>query len=152
MNKLIVGGGAIAAAMGIAWYIRMHRLSSELETVTKVSIWKVELLGLELRIDVLLKNPSGGSVTIKYPFVKMSSGGKDLASSEVKDIDFDIPAFGQKQLDPIYITLGYFTLATSVPELLAQYRKNGKITLTVQTITTLNNLLAYSKSEEIPIG
>ena len=144
MNKLIVGGGAIAAAMGIAWYIRMHRLSSELETVTKVSIWKVELLGLELRIDVLLKNPSGGSVTIKYPFVKMSSGGKD--------IDFDIPAFGQKQLDPIYITLGYFTLATSVPELLAQYRKNGKITLTVQTITTLNNLLAYSKSEEIPIG
>ena len=152
MNKIIWGGGAIAAGLGIAWYLRMNRLSSELETVTKVSIWKVELLGLQLRIDVLLKNPSGGSVTIKYPFVKMLSGTNVFASSEVKNEDFDIPAFSQKQLEPIYVTIGFLSLATSVPELLAEYRKNGKITITVQTITTLNNLIAYTKSEDMNIG
>jgi hypothetical protein len=63
MNKLVIGAGVAGAGLGLAYYLKMQRLSKELEITTKVSIWKVQLMGLVLRVDVQLKNPSGESVS-----------------------------------------------------------------------------------------
>jgi hypothetical protein len=152
MNKLVIGAGVAGAGLGLAYYLKMQRLSKELEITTKVSIWKVQLMGLVLRVDVQLKNPSGGSVSIKYPFVKMQYNGQTFATSEVRSDNFPVPAYGQIQLDPIYISIGFLSLATSLPDLIAEYRKTGKITVQVQTITTLNSLFPYTKSDNMTIG
>ena len=99
-----------------------------------------------------MKNPTAGTVTVKYPFVKLMYGESMIGSSEVRDLDFDIPKFGEKLLDPIYIDLGFFSLATTVPTLLKEYRTTGKLSLTVKAVTTINGNLPYSKTEKIVIG
>lgn len=149
---LLLGAGAVGLVVGGSYLYNLNRLSSELEVVTKAIIHKVTLGGIILRVDVTLKNPTGGSIKVKYPFVKMLYNGSTFASSEVKDTDYEIPKFGEKVLEPIFINLSFFSLATSVPGLLKEYRSTGKATIEVKTITTINNQFAYSKTDKIPIG
>lgn len=146
------GALGIVGLAGSAYFLKLGRLSKELEVVTKGLIHKVTLTGLTLRIDVTLKNPSSGSINVKYPFVKLLYGENTLGSSEVKNKDFSIPQFGEVTLEPIYLTLGFLSMATSAAGLLKNYRSSGKITLTVRTVTTLNGNVPFSKSEEITIG
>jgi hypothetical protein len=151
-KHLLWGALGAAGLAGGAYFLGLGRLSKELETVTKGLIHKVTLTGLTIRIDVTLKNPSAGTIKVKYPFVKLLYGESTLGSSEVKNKDFSIPQFGEVTLEPIYLTLGFLSLATSAASLLRDYRSSGKLTLTVRTVTTLNGNVPFSKSEEITIG
>jgi hypothetical protein len=61
-----------------------------LESITKVSIHKVSLSGIDLCIDVVLKNPSGGSIKVKHLFVKMIYGSSAIATSQIRDVNMSI--------------------------------------------------------------
>ena len=149
----MIGAGAVAAIyFGGSYLLKLNRLSNELESETKVSIHNVSLSGIELSINVKLKNPSGGSIKVKHPFVKMIYGDKTIASSQVKDSDIEIPKFSEVNLDPIKIKLGFLALAATVPALVKEYRETGKLNLVVHTITTINNSLPYTKTENITLG
>ncbi|PZR24653.1 MAG: hypothetical protein DI538_28050 [Azospira oryzae] len=52
-----------------------------------------------------MKNPSGGSITMKQPFVKMIYVDKTIASSQVKDVNIKIPKYSEVNLEPIRINL-----------------------------------------------
>jgi hypothetical protein len=149
---LIGAGAALAVYYGGSYLMKLNRLSNELETDTKVSIHKVTLSGIELKILVKLKNPSGGSIGVKHPFVKMIYAGKTVASSQVKDTSITIQKFSEVNLDPINITLGFLSLATTVPALFKEYRETGKINLEVHTITTINEKFPYTKVDKITLG
>lgn len=152
-RHIILGVGVgVAAFIGGSYLMKLKRLSSELESVTKVSIHKVSLTGIELNIEVKLKNPSGGSIKVKHPFVKMIYAGKTIASSQVKNSDVTITKFSEVNLEPIRISIGLVSLATTVPELLKEYRQTGKVKLIVHTTTTINDKLPYTKIENITLG
>ncbi|MDB5274464.1 MAG: hypothetical protein JWO58_2831 [Chitinophagaceae bacterium] len=150
-SKIALGAGVVALAIGIPYLLKLKRLSEELEIVTKVNIQKVTLTGLELRVDVTMKNPTGGSLKVKFPFVKMLYKDSVFATSEVKDQDYDIPKFGQKQLDPIIVSLPIIQMATNTPDMLSAYRKNGKLDIVVKTITTINNKVPYTKTDSLSV-
>ena len=151
--KHIILGGLAGLALGGGIYLyKLKRLSDELEVVTKAVIYKITLSGIVLRVDVTLKNPTQGSITVKHPFVKMIYQGRAFATSEVKDTDYQLAAFAEKQLDPIYINLSFVSLASTAPGLLKEYRSKGMAVIEVKTVTTINNSLAYSKTDKIPIG
>src|SRR5687768_8494044 len=119
IRNIVIGVGAIAViAYGTNYLLKMNRLSAELETVTKVNIHKVSLDGVELRIDVILKNPSGGSIHVKHPFVKMIYKGNTIASSQVKDVNIPILKFSEVSMESIVIKVGFLSLAMQVPSLL----------------------------------
>jgi hypothetical protein len=101
---------------------------------------------------VKLKNPSGGSIRVKQPFVKMIYGDKTIASSQVKDINITIEKFSEVNLEPIKISLGFLSLATTVPALINEYRQTGKLNLIVNTVTTINDSLPYTKTDNITLG
>ncbi len=147
-----LGVGGLALAVGVPYAINLSRLSVELETLTKVSIYKIKLDGLELKIEVTLKNPTQGGITIKYPFVKMMSEGKVFATSEVKDQDIALKEFNQTILPGIFINLSWINLATSLPSLLKKIRNNEPVTIQAKTITTINGSIPYSKEDNIVIG
>jgi len=151
-KHILFGAGAVAALLGASYLLKLNRLSNELETVTKVSIYKISLDGIELRIDVTLKNPSGGSVKVKQPFVKMIYGTTTVASSQIMDVNITIPKFSEVNLEPVMIHIGFLNLATTVPGLLKEYRSTGKLTITVKTITTINDSLPYTKTDTITLG
>jgi hypothetical protein len=151
-KHILIGAGAAAALYGASYLFKLTRLSNELESVTKASIYKISLAGIELKIEVTLKNPSGGSIKVKQPFVKMVYGESTIASSQVKDVNFVIEKFGEVKLEPIMINIGFLTLATTVPALLKEYRQTGKLNITVKTITTINDKLPYTKIDNITLG
>lgn len=149
---LMIGAGVLGLWYGGSYLLKLNRLSSELETVTKAAIHSISLDGVELRIIVTLKNPSGGSVTVKHPFVKLIYGQKTLLSSEIKDANITVPKFSEVNLDPITVKLGFINLAVTVPTLLKEFREQGRLTLTIKTITTINDTLPYTKTDEILLG
>jgi hypothetical protein len=152
-SHILIGAGTVAALYyGGSYLLKLNRLSNELESETKVSIHKVSLAGIELAINVKLKNPSGGSITVKHPFVKMIYGGKTIASSQVKDVNIQIPKYGEITIEPIKITLGFLSMATTVPALIKEYRDTGKLNMVVNTITTINDSLPYTKTDNITLG
>jgi len=144
---LLWGAGLVGLVLGGRYLYKLRRLSGELEVVTSVT-----LQGLNLRVDVTLKNPTEGSITVKHPFVKMMYKGDTFASSDVKDVDYVLPKFGQKKLDPIIIKLSFLTLATSFPAMARQYRTQGTMTIDVNIITTINNKIPFTKNEKMTIG
>lgn len=152
MKYFLWGAVGIAGIAGGAYLYRMNRLSDKLEVVTKAIIYKVSLTGLRLRIDVKLKNPTGGTMKLKYPFVKLLYGASTLGSSQVKDQDYEIPKFGELTMEPIYIDLGFISLAGSAPGLVKEYRSTGGFTLNIETVTTVNNILPYTKKDQIAVG
>jgi len=152
-KHVLFGAGAAAAIYGVTYLLKLNRLSNELETITKVAIHNVSLSsGIDLRIDVTLKNPSGGTVKVKQPFVKLMYGDKVLASSQVVNKDITIPKFSEASTEPIMLNIGFVSLATSVPQLYKSYRDTGQLTFTAKTVTTINNSLPYSKSDNITLG
>lgn len=143
--------GAVGLAVGVPYLLKMKRLSEELETVTTANIHKVGLSGIDLRVDVVLKNPTGGSLRVKYPFVRMLYKGVVFATSEVRDQNFEVPKFGQLTMEPIYINIPFLQLATKAPDMLKEYRKNGGFEMEVRTVTTINDKIPYSKTDKLSV-
>jgi hypothetical protein len=151
-KHIAIGAGVAAVLYGATYLIKINRLSNELESVTKVSIHRVSTSGIELRIDVTLKNPSGGSIRVKSPFVKLIYGNNTVASSQMKDSDITISKFSQVILEPVMISIGFLNLVTTAPALLKEYRETGKLNLIVKTVTTINGSLPYTKTDNITLG
>jgi hypothetical protein len=152
-KHLLIGAGAVGLVLGGAYLLSANRLNKELEIALKVNIHQVKLTSLVVRVDVILKNPTAGQIRVKYPFIRLLYGKENtLASSEVKNIDYSLEKYAQKQLDPIFFELGFVSLASNAPTMLKEYRSKGSFTVTVKTNTTINNVLPYEKIENITIG
>jgi len=149
---ILLGAGALATLYGVNYLMKLNRFSQELESVTKVSVYKVSLAGIELQIDVRLKNPSGGSLRVKQPFVKLVHENTTVASSQIENVNITVPKFSEVNMEPIRINIGFLTLAAKFPTLLKEYRDNGQIKLTVKTITTINDKLPYTKTDNVTLG
>ena len=151
-KHILFGMLGAAGLAGGAYLINLSRLSAELEVVSKAAIHKVTLNGLTIRIDATLKNPTGGSISVKYPFVKLLYSDTTLGSSEVRNQNFDLAKFAEQTLDPIYINLSFMSLASSAPSLLKEYRSTGKFDLILKIVSTLNDTIPFSKTQNITIG
>lgn len=149
---ILMGAGTLAALYGASYLLKLNRLSNELETVTKASIHKVSLQGIQLKIEVTLKNPSGGSIKVKQPFVKMIYNKETLISSQMENVNIEVTKFSEVAMKPIMLNIGFVTLATKVPALLKEYRDTGQLNLVVETITTINDKLPYKKVDNIILG
>jgi len=151
-KHILIGAGIAALISGGAYLLNLSRLSRELQVVIKASLYKLSLSGAVIRINVTLKNPTSGKMTVKHPFVKIQYKGTTLASSDIKDTDYDLLKYSQKDLEPIDINLSFLTLATSAPALLKAYRTEGTLPITIVTVTTIDNRIPYTKTETITLG
>src|SRR3569832_2392905 len=68
----VVGAGAFA---GWTYVKNLKKAQAELEVVPKATIYQLSWDGLTISLEVLLKNPTKGSFSIKFPFVKLRGGG-----------------------------------------------------------------------------
>lgn len=147
-----LGAGGLALAVGVPYVLNLNRLSAELETATRISIYNFKLDGIVLAIEVILKNPTKGSISIKHPFVKMLYEGKVFATSEVKNEDVTLNEFSQISLPLIFVNLSWLNLATTLPSLLRKLRNKEPVSIQAKTITTISGNIPYSKEENIVIG
>lgn len=131
----LVGGGVVA---GAAYLHRLLNTRAELEVEPTVSLHKVGLTGITIRVDVLLKNPARGTFSIKFPFVKLIYRDTTIGSSQVVDREITIPPFGEARIEGILIQLpllSIFSIGTSIYSLIKQ---NKPVAMSLKVITSIN--------------
>ena len=131
----LVGGGLIA---GYSYYLKMKRTQAELEVVPNASIHEINWNGINIRIDLLLKNPTKGSFAIKFPFVKLVYKGTTVGSSEVANKDIKIPAFGQAKIDKILVNIPIMSIFTVSASILKAIQSGEQVTITATLMTTID--------------
>jgi hypothetical protein len=122
--------------------------------VPDANLYQVNLNGIIIRIDLLLKNPTKGSFSIKFPFVKLKYKDNLVGSSEVVNKDIIIPAYGQAKIDKILVNipiLSIFSVSTSILKAI-QSKEEVKITATLITTIDLGwTTLPFEESHEITL-
>ena len=151
LTTTVVGASAYA---GWSYLKNLKSAGAELEVLPKATVHQLSWDGLTIRLDVLLKNPTKGSFSIKFPFVKLLYKDTVIGSSTPVDKGIRIPAFGQVMVDKIMVQVplvGVFSLAfTLVKSLIA----GGSETLIVRTLTTIDLgiiKLPYETKQELTI-
>ncbi len=154
-KKVIVGGilgaGAIA---GYTYYLKMKKTQAELEVVPDANLYQVNLNGIIIRIDLLLKNPTKGSFSIKFPFVKLKYKDNLVGSSEVVDKDIKIPAYGQAKIDKILVSIPILSIFSVSSSILKAIQSKEEVKITATLITTIDlgwTTLPFEESHEITL-
>lgn len=155
LKKILIGTGIGAVVVGGITYIRrLGRTMNELVVIPTVSVHKLALQGITLRVDVKIKNPTRTEVKLKYPFVKLIYKDSAIGSSQAINKDITIPSYGEVMIDSIMIDvplLGVFSLAG---DLLKAIQVGTPVKMTVKTISTIDlgwKQLPYEDSQEITL-
>jgi hypothetical protein len=154
-NKIIAGAilGAGTLAV-IAYFNNIVRAQGSLQVIPNGSIYKLGLDGLTIRVDALLKNPTGAGFKIKYPFIKVAHKEVIVGSSQSIDKDITIPAYGQVMIQGMMVkipALNFFTVGYDVVKSLLQH---NPITFTIEVVTTVDlgwKQIAYEHKQELTL-
>lgn len=152
----VLTGTVLGAGAWVGWsYLQgLKNAGAELEVVPKASIHQLSWDGLTIRLDVLLKNPSKTSFSLKTPFIKLLYKDTVLGSSTTVDRDIKIPAYGQAVIDGIKVQVPMINVFSVAFTLIKSLIGGGSETLTVRTLTTINLgiiKLPYETKQDITI-
>ena len=160
LSKQVVTGTLVATGI-VAVYLfarRLRRLQLNLEALPTATVYKIDLTGLTIRVDVVLKNPTNMSLSIKFPFVKILYKGTTIGSSQVMNKDITIPEYGEAKIERIMINiplLETFSVAYSlVKTLLTNKEKREPVKVGVTVITTAfvgSMSMPFNQNYDIPI-
>jgi hypothetical protein len=137
--KPVVLLSGLGVLVGGAYLLRLNRLSKELIIESAVRVHKFGLEGITLAIGVGMKNPTGATLSVKHPMVSLfyQAEATPLTSSDPKDKDYRIPAYGTLQLDTIYLTVSALSAGMKAFDFLKAYMAQEPVSLTVRTVTTI---------------
>ncbi len=138
-NKIIAGTvlgvGAVAA---IAYFKNINRAQAQLQVIANASIYQLSLEGLTVKVDALLKNPTGASFKIKYPFIQLTHKNVLVGSSQVVNKDIKIPAYGQVLIKDMMVKIPVLSFFSVVYDMVQSLLSNKSIVFTIAVITTVN--------------
>jgi hypothetical protein len=155
LKKVLIGTAVGGAIIGVyTYFTRLSRTSAQLQTVTRVSVFKIALTGLTLQVDVNIKNPSQTGFSIKFPFIKLGYKGQTIGTSQSINQDITVPAYGEAVASKIMIVIPIMGLFSIGGGLIAAVQSGGSVSVDVTTITTINlgiKTLPYQKTETVLI-
>jgi hypothetical protein len=149
LTGTLIGAGVIA---GYRYYLNMKKTQAELEVIPDAKIYEVNWNGITIRIDLLLKNPTKGSFSIKFPFVKLIHKGTTVGSSEVVNKGIKIPAYGQAKIDKILVNIPILSIFTVSSSILKAIQNNEQVTITATLMTTIDlgfTKIPFEESHEV---
>ena len=132
----------------------LKKAQAELQVVPKVSLNQLSWDGLTIKIDVLLKNPTKGSFSIKFPFVTLLYKDATLGSSQAVNKEIKIPQFGEVMIDKIMVQIPMTSAFSIVYTLIKALFNKESVTLMVRTLTHINLgwvVLPYENKQEVTI-
>ena len=154
-NKIIagtvIGAGAIAA---IAYFKNINRAQAQLQIIPNASIYKLSMEGLVVKVDALLKNPTGASFKLKYPFIELTHKNVLVGSSQVINKDIKIPPYGQVLIQNMMVKIPVLSFFSVVYDLIKSLMNKQSIAFTVAVITTVDlgwSQVAYEHKQDLII-
>jgi hypothetical protein len=129
-----LGAGLIAS---YNYFMRLRKAQAELEIVPKATLYQLSWDGIIIRVDVLMKNPTKGSFTIKFPFVKIIHKDVVLGSSQAVNKDIKIPAFGEAMIEKIMVQIPVVSLFSITYTVIKSLFNKETVKVTVKTMTSI---------------
>ena len=145
----MLGAGVIA---GISYFKNLRKAQAELEIIPKANLYSLSWDGLTIRVDVLLKNPTKGSFSIKFPFVKLIYKDTTIGSSQAVNENIKIPPYGEAIIEKILVQVPVTSVFSVVFALVKSLYNKEPVKLTIKTMTTVDVGLAkipYEDSTEV---
>ena len=147
----VLGAGAIA---GWSYVANLKKAGAELQVVPKASLYQLSWEGLTIKVDVLLKNPSKGSYSVKFPFVSLLYKDTVVGSSQVQNKELKIGQYSEVLIDSILIQIPVISAFSVVLTLIKALYNKEAVALTIRTITHINLgwvVLPYETKQPITI-
>ena len=155
VTNIVIGTVIGAGVVGLAkFFVGLNNTSAELQTELDAKVHSLTLKGMTVRANILLKNPTNGSLTMTQPTVQVIQNGKVLATSKVGQTRFTIGPRDEKPLEPIEITVPFTGLLSVAGALLSFVIKKQVVNLTVRAITNVDLGLAtkdFKKDQNITL-
>ncbi|MEI9909774.1 MAG: hypothetical protein WDO71_08910 [Bacteroidota bacterium] len=145
LTVTLIGGGLIA---GYSYYAKMKKTTAELEIIPEASIHAVNWDGITIRLDLLLKNPTKGSFSVKFPFVKLTYKNTLVGSSQVVNQDIKIPAYGQAKIEKLMVNIPVMSIFSVSTSILKAVQNKEPLAITATLITTIDLGLVNVPFEE----
>ncbi len=134
LTKILIGTGVVITG---GYLLKMGRTSANIETEIKAKIHSLKLSGISVRVDAKLKNPTDGTLKLKYPFVKLSYKDATIGSSQVVNQNITIPSFGEANIEGIMINIPLTGIFSVAMDLLQSLKTGNGVKVTIKVITTI---------------
>jgi hypothetical protein len=136
----------------VNYFSGIKKTGDKLETTTKVRLLPIKIgsLSFTLQIDVTLKNPTEGELTIRQPYVKVLFNNKEIGTSQLSNKTIDISAYSPKELDPIFLTIpatGLLTLGDGIFKVLLKKQPATITTLTTTSVKIGGTFMSQTKTD-----
>ncbi len=155
-GKIMLGGLALGGGIAAWNYVtQMKKMQDNLEYIPSVNIQGITWNGITLKVDILLKNPSRGSLAIQYPFVKIDYKGTVIGSSQAVPKKIKIPPYGEVIINNVLIVIPVTGLFSVTAEILKNLLANKKVELTLTVMTDITAgwiAVPYKESKTLTIG
>ena len=151
LTGTLVGAGVIAV---VGYVKKLKKTQAELEVIPTANIYEVTWNAIVVRVDVLLKNPTKGTFSIKFPFVKLISNGTTVGSSQAVNKDIKIPSYGEVVISKMLVTIPVTSFFSVASDVLKSIQNKKPVKLTVKVTTTVNlgwTELPYESNDEITL-
>ncbi len=142
LTKILLGAGVVLTG---GYLLKMSRTSANIETEIKAKIHSLKLSGIAIRVDAKLKNPTEGTLKLKYPFIKLAYKGDTIGSSQVINQDITIPSYGEANIDGIMINIPLTGIFSVAMDLLKTLKTGAGIKVMIKIVTTI-----YTTFNSIP--
>lgn len=142
ITKILLGTGVVLTG---GYLLKMGRTSSNIEAVIKASIHSLKLSGITIRVDAKLKNPTDGTLKLKYPFVKLAYKDSTIGSSQAINQDITIPKYGEANIESIMINIPLTGIFSVAMDLLKSLKTGAGIKVMITIVTTI-----YTTFSSIP--
>jgi hypothetical protein len=147
LKQILIGTGIGGILYGGYKLLTLQKAGEELIIDPNANIFKVELSGITLSLDIKIINPNSTTLNITSPFVKLEYLGQTLGSSNVSKKVEPIKAMDSTQLDTIYFKLSFLNILTSLKSFFKAYYAGDAIALNVSVKTFLQ--LPVGQKEKI---
>ncbi len=134
LTKILIGTGVVITG---GYLLKMSRTSANIETEIKAKIHSLKLSGLTIRVDAKLKNPTDGTLKLKYPFVKLSYQNSTIGSSQVVNQNITIPSFGEANIEGVMINIPLTGIFSVAMDLLKSLKTGTGVKVMIKVITTI---------------
>ncbi|MBL7731292.1 MAG: hypothetical protein JNM88_08950 [Chitinophagaceae bacterium] len=155
VSKILTGTLLGAGVIAVVGYVKgLKKTQAELEIIPTANLYEITWNAIVVRVDVLLKNPTKGTFSIKFPFVKIISGGTTLGSSQAVNKDIKIPPYGEVVISKMLVTIPVSSFFSVASDVLKSFQNNKPVKLTIKVMTTVNlgwTQLPYESNDEITL-
>ena len=134
LTKILLGTGVVLTG---GYLLKMSRTSANIETEIKAKIHSLKLSGIMIRVDAKLKNPTDGTLKIKYPFVKLSFQNSTIGSSQVVNQNITIPSFGEANIEGVMINIPLTGIFSVAMDLLKSLKTGTGVKVMIKVVTTI---------------